>query len=361
MLIPKEKMMDRIEQSFVLFKNNFFKIFLPFFLYNFVYFLIWYFSYINASVFISNQFLDSTAIPDLFSLLNNTSSVIFISIATIFFLLYLLLYIPLYISLIKSIKDWFESNSIDIKKNLYYWFTRTLKSFTTYYFIFIYVLWIPALLFITWWVLFNLTFFLELEVVFRDISIWLMIFSLILFIFFSIYRGLKSRFWLISAIDQDSYGKDNFKKSVHFTKGNWTRMLWNIFFVWLIVWLVKTILTSITSLLSVLKPSSLFDYISVEDITSIANWWNINEVVKVEDIKMFFEWIWKFELLWFIQSIINVWINTIWLIFTTVFLYILFKRIEIEKNIIFDVKKEPINKQKEEKLEIINWAEKIQL
>ncbi|PID87397.1 hypothetical protein CSB07_01760 [Candidatus Gracilibacteria bacterium] len=361
MITAKKDFFDRVAQSFVLFKSNFLGLFLPFFLYNLLYFVLGYFVFLKMGGILISEVGNYKTGIDFFSALNNTKTIIFISIGIVFFLLYLILYIPLYISLVKSIKDSFESKKVKVKDNLLFGFRRILNSFATYYYIFIYVVGIPVLFFVIGGVLFNLTFYLELDRLIREISIWIIFFSLILFFFFLIYRGVKSKFGLIFAIENDAFNKQNFLESINLTNGNWLRILGNIFLFGIIVGSIKLFLSFTISIIGYFNSTKVIpNFISSEDIISmINNGGNINQLIKIEDIKNIFEYFFQFELSSFIKSILNVGLNTVSVIFVTIFLYILMKRIELEKNV--TNKKTTVDKENIERLELINGEKRIEL
>lgn len=328
MIISKETVFDRIEQSFILFKSNFLSLFLPIFIYNLIYFLVWYISFIKISTFWLSEIWRLSWL-DFFWLLNNY--VMHIAIGIVLFILYLMLYIPLELMLIKSIKQLFDWDRITVKLNLVYWFKKFFSSFTTYYYIFLYIAWIPAFLFIVWWIFFNLTFFIELDSIYKQISIWLMIFSLILFLFFSLYRWIRAKFSLLSAVDKDEFNIINFKKALTLSKNNWWRILWNLILIWIIVSIIKSIISWIISILGFFN-SNIVENIGDTFLDKTLKWWSIHDLLNQENVNNIISSFLEFNLMYFIWDIIKVWLDSISIIFIIIFLYLLFKRLEFENN-----------------------------
>lgn len=343
MIIPKETFFDRFDQSIKLLRKNFIALYIPLFLYNFLYFIVWYFAFLKISSFGISEIWNMEKL-DIFTFLNNSTVVMYIAVWIVFFLLYLMLLIPIQLQLIKSIKQWYLWKKITVIENFNYWFKRFFASFSTYYYIFLYVAWIPAWLFIIWWILFNLTYFIEIDDIFKQLSIWIMIFSVALFLIFSIYRWIKTKFSLLSAIDNNEFTKQNFNKSISYTKNNWWRIAWNIFLIWFLISIIKSIISWIISMLGFFN-SWIINVIWDDFIQNISKWWYISEIFTPENLNKTLDILWEFNIIYFIWDIIKVWINTLWIVFITIFLYILFKRLENEY---FD------NEIKEWKIELIN-------
>jgi hypothetical protein len=304
---PKISVLDRIEQSFEIFRKNFIKLFLPIFLYKLLSVVLFW--WIATYYFISNIWKLSDNTLDFFTILNDPYIITSIVIWVFLFIVYLLLYIPVLLSIIKSTKQSYNWEKINIQENLLYWFSRFSKSMKTYWYIFVYVALLPAIIFIIWWGLFNAWFY------FPDFSIWkqigwvIMVFSWILFLVFSLYRWIKTTFSISSAIDKDKFTKENFLHSLHITKNNWWRIFWNFFFVWFIVWLVWSFLSWAVW---IFIPSA-FDFEEIKSVEDLKNIWEVFSI---------------FPLLLsnFVKSIID----TAGLVFIIIFTYIFFKRLEQE-------------------------------
>lgn len=350
MITPKEQFFDRFDQSIKLLKVNFFPIFIPLFLYNFIYFIVWYFSFLKISSIGLSGIKDMESL-DIFSFLNNSTIVIYIAFWIVFFLFYLMFYIPIQLQLIKSIRQSYAWDKITVQGNLLYWINRFFSSFSTYYYIFLYVAWIPAFIFIVWGILFNLTYFIELDDFIKELSIWLMILWLVLFVCFSIYRWLKSKFSIISAVDNDSYSKNNFNKSISYTKWNWWRIFWNILLVWFLINVIKWIIWSVIWLLWFLN-SGVFDKLLTDYSSVYIEWWDTSKLLQPENLNKILDSLWEFNLVSFIWDIIKVWINSLGVVFITLFLYLLFKRLELENNWL---------KKLDNEVELINLEEEIKL
>lgn len=303
----KAWLFDRAGQSFVLLKNNFMDFFLPLFLYNLIsVVVVWT---ILIWVFFSNIWNIMNGTVDFFSFLNNSYVVISMAIWMVAFIVYLVLYIPILLGLIKGIKQALEQTEVTTMNNLIYWFSRLTSSFKTYWYIFSYVALIPALLFILGWVLFNTWFYFEWLDVLQYIWGLLMILWWWLFLIFALYRWVKAHFALYSAVNHDSFKKDDFLNSVIITDSNWFRIVWNYLLIWLIVSLISWIIWWLFKIFSY----SWIDFTSIksiEDIVSIA--WNFSVTTQI------------------LSGFINNIINTIWAVFIIIFTYLFFIRLKSE-------------------------------
>ncbi len=325
MLNPKEWVFDRIEQTFILFKNNFKNIFLGYFLYNFMVFIIiwniiyyWILKFVDLSSF--NFDKSENIIADLFS---NTYFIIWVNIFLILLLLNLILVIPFILGTIKTIKEAFEGKeNIDFLKNIRYWFKNINNSFRVYWYIFVYVALVPSIFIIIWWLLLILWQVKHIDIL---LQFWIFIlsFSFLFLMIFMIYKWLKTKFSIISAVDKDNYSKENFDFSVSITNWNWLRIIGNLMFVWIIISLVVWIFNSIIS---------LFDFSNNDNINFLKDI-NINEIKQeeVENIilnlnKSFMD----FSISTFLINIVKLIINVVSIMFVFTFNYIFFKRLEYE-------------------------------
>lgn len=329
----KEQVFDRIEQSFSIFKDNFLWLFLPLFLYTTFTAVIFQnvskYYWINfIQKIISNYDKDNLA-----GLLHyDSQAIIWLYVFVILFVLYLTLYIPFLIATIKWIKQAYNWEKINCKENIVYWFKNLFESFQTYWFSFAYVALIPSIIWIIWWILFiywNYSWNSSIESSWWAISI----FALVLFIFFAIYRWIKASFYMSSAIDKNEFTKDNFNFSVKVTNNNWWRIFWNFLLIWIIISMISSILYQIIWL-----NWSSFDYSSLmniwknakpEEIMNTANQ-TLNSYSPTVNL---------------ITSILENIVNTIWNVFILIFTYILFKRLEIENGAEI-TEKESISKEK---------------
>lgn len=140
-----------------------------------------------------------------------------------------------------------------------------------------------------------------------------MIFWWILFIVFSIYRGLKSTFPIYSAVNNDSFTKEDFSNAINITHNNWWRILWNFILIWLTITIVSWL---ISWLLWIFSYSSL-DFSSVtslQDFTEIASNFSV---------------VWE-SLSWFVNTIIS----TITSVFVIIFTYIFYMTLRQESIIV---------------------------
>ena len=320
----QEKVLDRIEQSFGLFKDNFIAFFVPMFLYSFIATIFTVIgTYVAMSTFQDILQSESLSGLEFYDILYNPQSMIIIAISMALILTYLILYIPFLLGLIKSISQSYHWEAPDYKKNLKYWFSNLWNSFKTYWYIFAYVALIPALLFIVWWVI--LLYWMQYNGDF--IKIWWFItgISVILFLFFALYRWTKAAFWLQSAVDSDNYSLENFKQSVQNTKEKFWRIIGNFILVWFIWWLVVWMIMWVVDNLG-----SSFGISANTSFEQFQSSW--------EDSNIDFQAILSDAISGY-SPIFNIITNTLqWAIKTTfsifliVFTYIFFKRLELENS-----------------------------
>ena len=309
MINSKENFFDRFKQTFIIFKNNFIQLFLPMFLYKFIAIVVLW--SLIMFYFLMNIWDISKWWTDIFSLLFNPLFVISIILWFILMIVYLIFYIPVYLWLIKSIKQVVEWEEITTKANLIYWFNRILSSFKTYWYIFSYVALIPALLFILWWLLFNAWFYYDSYEILKDIWWLIMIISLILFVFFAIYRWVKATFPIYSAVNHDNFSKVDFLNSVNITNNSWWRVFWNTFLVWLIVWFTVSFAANLLK---------IFSY----------SWIDFNSIKSFDDLLLISSNFTIYSQI--LSGFLNNIISTIWSVFIIVFVYLLFLRIKFESN-----------------------------
>lgn len=311
MFVSKEWVLDRIEQTFHLIKKDFIKISLPVILYN-VFCLVLVF---NLVLFLFFHFfpinLENTNSLSIFSDLS-LLIYIFIWLFSIYFL-FLIIFI---LWIVKSISQLYNWEKVLIKENILYWFKNLKNSFKTYYYVFLYVALIPSLFIIVGWILLNLSFYLWWDYHFLAYlwSFFLVVWAL-LFVWYSFYRWLKSKFAIYSAVDKDTYTKENFDSSISITKNNFLRILWNIIIISMIVWLVSSFISSIFDFFH----KSIFEKLSFilsNDRESILD--SINSITHISISSLIFSWI---------TSIIN----SIWMVFSMSFIYVFYKRLELEK------------------------------
>jgi hypothetical protein len=318
----KEWVFDRISSSLTIFKNNFKELFIPFFVYNFISItIVW----TIAQYYFVNSLasIDDYNNLDTFSFLNNSAVVTSMAIWMFLFILYLIVYVYVLLSLMESIKQALKWEKINMTKNLIYWFENFWNSMKTYWHIFVYIAMIPSLLFILWWIMFNLSYYLDTLPLLASIWWWLMIISALIFIVFSIYRWTKSKFALYSAVNSDEYTKENFLRSVKYTDWNWWRIVWNFILAWILVSLVGYIISAINWLISfwLWWGSDLMSWLSEAFYNK--DFSNIKDIVTVYLNDFSF----TAEILW---NIFDTFYKTIWNVFLIIFSYLLYLRLWIE-------------------------------
>lgn len=157
MFEAKEKFLDRMEQSFAIFKANVVPISLPFIIFNFVsivlipmIFVMLFLNYMTVER-LELLFLDES----MYWLYNEIITIIIWAflVGIVLFIIYLLFLIPIQICTLKSIKQAINKENITPSENLSFWVYKLLSIFKTYWYIFAYVYLIPSLFFITWWVI----------------------------------------------------------------------------------------------------------------------------------------------------------------------------------------------------------------
>jgi membrane-anchored glycerophosphoryl diester phosphodiesterase (GDPDase) len=71
--------------------------------------------------------------------------------------------------------------------------------------------------------------------------------SVIIFVVFSIYRGMRATFALSYAVEKESFTKENFKNALEMVDGKWWRVFWNFFLVGIIGGLITSLVTNLTN------------------------------------------------------------------------------------------------------------------
>jgi len=304
----KAWVLDRVEQSFIIFKNNFINFFTPIFIYNLIsFFFFWVIFTYYAFRSVSN--IDTTKNIDIFIFLYDPKIIILIILGLIIFILYLTIYIVVLLGLIKSIKQALEWEKINIKDNLSYWLINLTNSFKTYWYIFSYIALKPAIVFIVGWILFNLWYFYKDIYILKEIWLIIIILWIIWFIISSIYRWVKVNFSINSAVDKNDFSKENFINSIYITNNNWWRIVWNYFVIWLIISLASWVFSWLL----------WFSFFNSIDYSSIKT---------IDDIKQIF---WNFSILKeSISGFVNTIINTITSVFLIIFAYIFYLRLKAE-------------------------------
>lgn len=316
-MLANEKVLDRIEQSFEIFRKAFIYIVLPFFVYNIISF-IFFLLVISYFIFswILSSLVDLLSYNNFFLFLSNPKFIILATLSLFFLLVYLLLFIPFLIYTIKTIWDFYNwAIKIDFKSNFLYATNRFLNIMQTYWYMFAYLALIPSLIFIFWGLIFNIWYFYDLPFDYKMVGWAFMLVWFLFFIVNMIYRWIKSTFALYSAIDCDDYSKENFVQSVTITNKKWWRILWNLILIWAIVWLLSWIASNIFSIFF----GKIWDFSSLdfENITP-------STLQSFIDAFSFF----NYFVSWFFDSLIK----TIGTVFIYVFIYVFYKRLYFESN-----------------------------
>ncbi len=318
----KEGVLDRVEQSFEIYKNNFKVLFIPMFLYSFVSTVL---TVITTYIFIKyvQGFLENEELSGMkiYELLYSPQSITIIIGWIILLIIYITLYIPFVIWLIKTVSQTYKWEKPNWKTNLNYWFKNLLNAFKTYWYIFAYVALIPALLFIIGWVLtlYWMQYNQDNITTIGGVIVWI---SLIIFLVFMVYRWTRSAFAIQSAVDKDTYSKTNFKQSVEVTQNKFWRIIWNVMLIWFIGWLaigmIQWAINWVTASMWM-----WFDQL----FSSVSNSWdNLNELQGTfKEILGNYSLFWSL-ITWTIQTVIQ----TLFSVFMLVFLYIFYKRLEVE-------------------------------
>ena len=323
----KQQFFDRCYQSFGILKNNFLVLIIPILVYSTTSIVIFYLLIWNY--FLSKIWNINFETFNLISFFSNPNIILFIIICIILLTIYALFYLVIFLSLIKTIKDIInEEKNISIYKNFKYWLEVFFKSMKIYWYIFVYVALIPAILFIIWWIIFIYWY--------KVIWIITITISLILFIIYMIYRWTKTSFSIFKAIEVNNFNKKLFLESVNITNNKWWRIFWNLFFIWIIISIIISLINWLFS-----------------NIIFWLSWWSndILPIIKlylsnnnIDDIKnIFLSYIENksfFSNL--ILSAIYSITDTIWIVFITIFSYLFFLRIGREINF-----KENRNQEKE--------------
>ncbi len=330
----KEWVLDRIETSFsILFSKNFWKLISPIFIYKLV---IWIFLW-NFISFVVLWNVDANS-----NIFASPFYIIIFVLIIFWFIFYITFFVGIFLATIKNIKDLINSKEINLKQNIKYWIKSIIPSFNTYWYIFAYITLWPFLFIAIWWIMIILWMTLYIDYL-KDIW-WMVIWFWFLLLFiFMIYRWVKITFSLVSAVDKDSYTKENFLLSVKITNNNWWRIVGNFLLLSLILsiilWIISVLLSTFsTGLLDVINVKELIIKYMMHNLTQD----DIN-MVKTNILK-FYD---TFYLNNFLLSIVNLFLDTFGSVLLLIFTYIFYKRLCIESWI--DSKEEIINKIESEK------------
>jgi len=334
MFTTRAGFLDRVEQSFILFKDNIKSLVIPMMIFNFIVMVI-------IPLVVTKLFFWFLPIEEFFSqngdiwTLSHLSVIItlWITVAIAIFILYIICLIPLQIGIIKTIKNSIEDTHETIWATLRYGMRKMRDAFRVYWYVFSYTLLLPACVFIVWGILLNIGLYYNTSTTEVMTLIWiaLMSVSAIFSIFSMIYRGTKASFAMVNAIDKDSFYKDNFSYAIKITDGKWWRVFGNLFWIW-VMWSLAV---------------GLIGWLW-ESIALLGNDWSIVAEIETEkeEIQYFINSFTEFNVLFFINWIIQTLLNTLLWVFISVFVYVFYKRLEEEAS--FDQIETPSNKKQQE-------------
>ncbi len=335
MFKAEEAVLDRFEQSFEILKNHFLKLILPAFLfYVWCFAILWaLYNYFSVSLVApSLDSIDMWSVTALWEVYSSPYVMMFIVIMIAFTLFNLLLIIPITLGTFRTIKQIIKEEKIRAWKNIMYGFENIFESFKTYWYIFAYVALIPAVLFIVFWVLLNYSLITNTSSSIEQLSIYGLVFSTILFLFFAIYRWQRTSFALASAVNENSFSKPNFEDSLKITKSNWWRIFWNFiligFILSLIVWLINQPFKIIFS------GNSIIEFTAIEglDPTTLLMWWantNINAEDIINSISINTD---NYSyIVAFIEQMIQAFISSVQFVFILIFTFVFMRRLQYER------------------------------
>lgn len=270
------------------------------------------------------SWLDNT---NLANILGDSGLIIYTTIYIILIMVSSFFVICIQLWTIKSIREIIWGHPINPQQSVIYWVQHFWKSLYTYYMYFLYVFMIPALIFILWGMVFIFAiqngwigswfFKTSLTLTFWWVIIWLWI---------SFYRSIKATFFIVNAIDKESFTNENFYSAVKITEGNWARIFWNFVLLWILIWLWSSIIHGIiTLLLPIWWENNWGNIIStLSDSKNLQNPEILKHILQSFNQPSFSS---TKVIAWILWQIIDSFSLGISLIFT----YIFFKRLEFEK------------------------------
>ncbi len=239
--IAEERVIPRLKQAFILYKNNFVGLTLLIFFYNIIAFVV--------SIGLWNKVLKNLTFAfgedielDIVSLfLQDTLNIgIIFVIVVIGFLSYIIFFIPIFVGTLKSIGEALQGEEIQVQDNLRYGITRFFDVMKVYWYIFQYVFLTPALILIAWLSVILLALIYDIEALY---ILWglLLTTAICLWVIYGVYRWLRSTFRLYAAIKEENFTKQSFLTWLDETKGKLWRIFWNFVLVGLLTWIATGI------------------------------------------------------------------------------------------------------------------------
>ncbi len=287
----KEGVLDRFKQSLGLYGKNFVKLTLPFLIYNLL-------------VLVVVMWVIMTVLATFTGGEPTTGMALFVLITMILVLLvYIIFTVPVFACTLRSIKNAANGEAIDLKANFSYGMEHFWGIIKVYWLVFLYVMLIPMLIIVAGLIMLALNISAG--------GIVIMVGGVVQLIFV-IYRGLKTTFSVYDAIDTDTYTKENFDKKLALTDGKLLRVFGNFIvygiLVSIIMWLVGMIVGGI--------------WYANPSITDI----------NFQDLTSFIAYTQSYNFLGgLVGDIVNLFFSAITTVFGLVFVYIFYKRLEVEQ------------------------------
>lgn len=308
----KEKVFERIGQTFELYKNNFVPLTVLIFVVTFA-FQVWFLNIMFWIMGSSFSTPSSESIGSFYSVWVIIGIIFFI----IWFLVYLMILIPATIATIKGVQQAYTWEVVDPKQNLRYAISNFLNTLRTYWYIFAYVALIPALIFIVAWLLFIIGTAWGIGVL---SALWwvVMWIAVIVFIVFAIYRWIRSTFSLYNAVDKDEYTKINFQESLWYTENLWWRIVWNMIVIWIIGAIIWMIVGFVAGLV----------WIGATEVSSTQM---LSGEVSSDAIGAMMNNIWTVSIFTILESILTSILQSFTTVLGIIFGYIFLKRLAFEK------------------------------
>lgn len=312
-------MLDRIEQSFTLFFTPELKnlalplvIFYTFWLIVTQLFFVFYFWVVLRDFKVDKN-------TDLFALLSSPQIDILLVLGMTYLILYLLSYIPFELATVKSVQQLIAWEKIQPQENFRWGVAKIYDYCVLYYYIFLYMLGIPSALFILWGLIYLVDALSHIGKLGTLWIVWLFIswVGAVLACYFMVARGTRVSFSLFHAVEKNNFEKQEFSSSVELTYGQWWRVLWNFFVSGIIMSLLSGVFTWVINMiwwigspdyLSMIK--SLHDSSGSIDFSSYG----------------------QFDIFAFISSCLSYILKAFTLCFVTLFSYIFYLRMSLEKN-----------------------------
>lgn len=306
---PKEKFLDRIEQTFMILigqKDLLIWIALMYGGFSIITMILW-------RILINFMIFDS--------FFSHTTNYIMLITGWIAWLIIIFAQIWILLGIIKHLSDLNKWLPVSFKTSMLHGIQKIGVSCYTYYYIFIYTLFLPSLFLI------GGISLIILDITHGKIGLgaeWLrnngeyantgLIFigvSMLLTIYFGIYRWIRASFAIYKAADTNNFSKISFEKSLHLTDHQWVRIFGNLVWIGILVNLVMSVFNGIFSIWG--STIGVQDMLSVEnsDITSIKH---VMQSISPTG-------------LWVIFSSI---LSGVGWVFSITFTYLLLKRLEIE-------------------------------